>query len=100
MAFTGAIKESLYASDDVALFGLEVFKTYYAKMLKDRYKLTDQDLELATPDLLLKITKFLGMGEDYDRASNRIMLDARKGKLGRFTLERVEDLANGKTTNN
>ncbi|MCV3321377.1 ribosome biogenesis GTPase YlqF [Pediococcus ethanolidurans] len=99
LAFTGAIKESLFASDDVALFGLEVFRTYYAKTLKERYKLNDQDLQLSTPDLLLKITKFLGMGDDYDRASNRIMLDARKGKLGRFTLERVEDLENGKTTN-
>ena len=31
------------------------------------------------------------MGEDYDRASNRIMLDARKGKLGRF-IDQVENL--------
>ncbi|GEL14398.1 ribosome biogenesis GTPase YlqF [Pediococcus cellicola] len=91
LAFTGAIKEKLFASDDVALFGLAFFIQHYPEVLKERYRLTKTDLELATPDLLLKITKFLGMGDDYDRASNRIMLDARKGKLGRFTLDRIED---------
>ncbi|WP_412990311.1 ribosome biogenesis GTPase YlqF [Pediococcus siamensis] len=98
LAFTGAIKEKLFASDDVAIFGLDFFRRYYPEPLKTRYKLTDQDFELTIPDLLLKITKFLGMGDDYERASNRIMLDARKGKLGRFTLDRVEELNHAKTT--
>ncbi|AMV61537.1 50S ribosomal subunit maturation GTPase RbgA [Pediococcus damnosus] len=100
LAFTGAIKESLFASDDVALMGLEIFKKSYWPMLRDRYKLSDADLKISTADLLLKITKFLGMGDDYDRASNRIMLDARKGKLGRFTLDQVEEFNDGKKGNN
>ena len=32
------------------------------------------------------------MRDDYDRASQRILLDARKGKLGRFNLDFVEEL--------
>ncbi|WPC17627.1 ribosome biogenesis GTPase YlqF [Pediococcus inopinatus] len=99
LAFTGAIKENLFASDDVALMGLEIFKKSYWPMLKARYKLNEDDLSLSTPDLLLKITQFLGMGEDYDRASNRIMLDARKGKLGRFTLDQVEEFTHEKKDN-
>ncbi|KRN63671.1 ylqF protein [Pediococcus inopinatus] len=99
LAFTGAIKENLFASDDVALMGLEIFKKSYWPMLKARYKLNEDDLSLSTPDLLLKITQSLGMGEDYDRASNRIMLDARKGKLGRFTLDQVEEFNHEKKDN-
>jgi ribosome biogenesis GTPase A len=92
LAFTGAIKENLYANDDVVLFGLDIFIQKYRDGLKDRYHLTDEDLELELPELLLLITQKLGMRDDYDRASQRILLDARKSKLGRFTLDFVEEL--------
>lgn len=33
------------------------------------------------------------MQDDYERASMRIILDSRKGKIGRFTLDDVNDLS-------
>lgn len=92
LAFTGAIKDNLYANDDVALFGLQIFSDKYRNGLMERYHLTDEDFDQPLPELLLLITQKLGMRDDYDRASQRILLDARKGKLGRFNLDFVEEL--------
>lgn len=90
LALTGAIKDQRFASDDVALYALKFFRQYYPKALSDRYKLNDDDLELSDVDLLLKLTKLFGMKDDYDRASDRLILDIRKSKLGRYTLNRME----------
>lgn len=87
LALTGAIKDSVYASDDVALFGLHHFRETNAKALRSRYRLTEADLALSDVDLLLTITQKMGMRDDYERASNRLIQDIRDGKLGRFTLD-------------
>lgn len=89
LALTGAIKEKLYAKDDVALFALHFFRQYHLPELEQRYRLTAADRELSDVDLLLKITANLGMRDDYERASERIILDARRQKLGGFTLDRA-----------
>jgi ribosome biogenesis GTPase A len=89
LALTGAIKDTLYAIDDVALYALEFFKNDCPQNLLKRYRLQSDDLQLALPDLLLKITKLLGMKDDYERASQRIIWDCRHGKLGKFTLDEV-----------
>lgn len=94
LALTGAVKDSVYHSDDIALFGLSYFVEHYPKPLAERYKLTEDDLELPTADLLLLITKKMGMRDDYERASNRIILDIRNKKLGAFTLDTLEDIDN------
>ncbi|MGP4116736.1 ribosome biogenesis GTPase YlqF [Levilactobacillus zymae] len=89
LALTGAIKEKLYAKDDVALFALGFFRQYHSAALQERYRLTAPDLELSDVDLLMKITANLGMRDDYERASERLILDARHKKLGGFTLDRA-----------
>lgn len=87
LALTGAIKDSLYAKDDIALYGLEHFKQVNPKALQEKYKLTDDQMQLSNVDLLLDLTKKMGYKEDYDRASERIIFDIRQSKLGRYTLE-------------
>lgn len=89
LALTGAIKEKLYAKDDVALFALSFFRQYHLAALEDRYRLTVADRDLSDVDLLLKITRNVGMQDDYERASERLILDARHRKLGGFTLDRA-----------
>lgn len=90
LALTGAIKESVFASDDIALFGLKQFRQINPEGLKNRYHLTDDDFKLSDVDLLLEITKKVGMRDDYERGSNRIIQDFRSGKIGRFTLDDPE----------
>lgn len=94
LALTGAIKDSLFAKDDVALFALAYLRQQQPETLKKRYRLTDADLaaEVANPDLLLTITQKMGFRDDYDRASERLIFDLRKGKLGPITLEVPADL--------
>ncbi len=94
LALTGAIKDSLFAKDDVALFALAYLRQQQPEMLKKRYRLTDADLssEVGNPDLLLTITQKMGFRDDYDRASERLIFDLRKGKLGPITLEVPADL--------
>ncbi len=87
LAVTGAIKENIYPNDDVALYALDFFKHNYAKRLMERYKLTVDQLELDNPELLLVMTKNAGMRDDWERFCVAFLLDIRKGRLGRFTLD-------------
>jgi ribosome biogenesis GTPase A len=94
LALSGAIKDSLYAKDDVALFALDYLRQNQPEKLQERYHLAASDLDEAVgnPDLLLTITAKMGFRDDYDRGSERLIFDLRKGKLGPVTLEVPADL--------
>ena len=55
----------------------------------DRYKLTQANLDDTTVELLLELTRKMGFKDDYDRASERLIFEIRRGKLGRYTLDFV-----------
>lgn len=87
LSLTGAIKDHLYHSDDVALFAIDFFKQNYLDKFVDFYKLTTTDLELPSPELLMLLTEKKGFKDDYERMSNLIIQDIRQGKLGKYTLD-------------
>lgn len=87
LALTGAIKDTLYAKDDVALYALEYFVENHPQALIERYHLTEEKLQDTTVNLLLNLTQKMGFKDDYERASERLIFEVRKGKLGRFTLD-------------
>ena len=88
LALTGAIKDTLYAKDDVALYAVEHFIHTNPDVLAQRYRLTQSEIEDTTVETLLAITRNMGFKEDYDRASERLIFEIRKGKLGRYTLDK------------
>ncbi len=88
LALTGAIKDTLYAKDDVALYAVEHFIHTNPDAFAQRYRLTQSELEDTTVETLLAITRNMGFKEDYDRASERLIFEIRKGKLGRYTLDK------------
>lgn len=88
LALTGAIKDTLYAKDDVALYAVEHFIHTNPDALAQRYRLTQSELEDTTVETLLAITRNMGFKEDYDKASERLIFEIRKGKLGRYTLDK------------
>lgn len=94
LALSGAIKDNLYPKDDVALFALDYLRQHQPQQLQQRYRLSTADLDAAisNPDLLLTITQKMGFRDDYDRASERLIFDLRKGKLGPITMEVPTDL--------
>lgn len=92
LALTGAIKDTLYSKDDVALYAIEFFVENYPERLKERYHVNDNEINDTTVNLLLDITKKMGFKDDYDRASERLIFDIRKGKLGRYTLDSFNEI--------
>lgn len=89
LALTGAIKEGLYHEDDVALFAIQYFKVNYPQALTEKLGVPEKQLALSDADLLLAMTKKYGLKDDYERMSQKIILDYRKGSLGRITLEQA-----------
>lgn len=94
LAATGAIKDGIYAVDDVALFALDYLRAHKLQGLMDRYHLTEADVaeSVSGPDLLMTITAKMGFRDDYERGSDRLLRELRKGKFGRASLEVPTDL--------
>lgn len=88
LAAFGAIKDTIFHADDVAIFVLNSLKQRYASDLLKFSRLDKEQLEqLPTPDLLLKMTEIYGMRDDYDRFSLFLLQRLRKGKIGQITLD-------------
>ncbi|MGK0551790.1 ribosome biogenesis GTPase YlqF [Enterococcus faecalis] len=92
LALTGAIKDQLLHLDDLAIYGLEFFAKYYPQRLIERYQLTETDIFQPAPELLMQISEKRGFKENYERASEMIIVEIRNGKLGYYTIDRWEEL--------
>ena len=90
LALTGAIKDNLLPMDEVTIFGLNYFKEHYPKALQERFK--QLDLELEAPDMIMDMTQKLGFREEYDRFYSLFVKEVRDGRLGRYTLDTLEEL--------
>ena len=96
LAFTGAVKDAVLDIELLAVRLIENLKENYPELLIQRYKIEDLDAE--PYDILCEIGKKRGMmirgGEtDTERASNMLLEEYRNCKIGRISLERVEDNA-------
>lgn len=92
LALTGAIKDQLLHLDDLAIYGLTFFHQFYPERLKEKFNLSDNDVFLTAPELLILIAKKRGFKEDYERASEWVIHEIRSGKLGAYTLDRWEEI--------
>lgn len=94
LAATGAIKDDLVHFDEVVIFVLDYFKANYQDVLRKRFALNAADFEMETPELIMKLTQKLGFRDDYDRFYKLFIKELRDGKLGRYTLDDVEQMIN------
>lgn len=95
LAFTGAIKDDVVDMEELACCLMDYLSRRYAPVLVERYKI-EVEPEDSGYDLLEKAGRkrgFLMRGAQVDtQRMARVLLDEfRGGKLGRFTLETVED---------
>ncbi len=95
LAFTGAIKDDVVDMEELACCLMDYLSRRYAPVLAERYKI-EVEPENSGYDLLEKAGRkrgFLMQGAQVDtQRMARVLLDEfRGGKLGRFTLETVED---------
>ncbi|MFR4996130.1 MAG: ribosome biogenesis GTPase YlqF [Clostridium paraputrificum] len=91
LAFTGAIKDEVMDSEELAYKLVERLQTYYPEKLKERYKI-DEIFEnpLDTLDAIARKRGCLMKGSeiDYMRIAVILLDEFRGGKIGNITLER------------
>lgn len=94
LAFTGAVKDDVLDTEQLACRLLELLCKEYSKLIISRYKLASDLGGLKGYEVLELIGKKRGMlisGGDIDtlRAANTVLEEFRSGKIGRITLEQV-----------
>lgn len=96
LAFTGAIKDEVLDLESVSLKLISFLIENYLEMLKNRYKINDEEINNAVPyEILILIGKKRGLltlgGEvDIQRTSIMLLSEFREGKIGKITLEKVK----------
>ena len=95
LAYTGAVKENVIDTEELACFLMELLWKHYPDMVRERYKV---DVPAGTPgyELLEEAGRKRGFlisgGEINTERMAKVLLDEfRSGKLGHFTLESPED---------
>lgn len=96
LAFTGAIKDEIMDIENLAFRFIDELNKRDVNILKNRYNLSDDSYE-DTLYLMDEIGRnrgaILKKNEiDYFKVANLVLDDFRKVKLGRITLETVEDI--------
>lgn len=98
LAFIGSVKDEILDIETMAIRLIDVLRADYENLLKERYKLQNEDLfSLESWQILELIGKKRGMlisgGEiDTERVSVMLLDEYRGGKLGRITFEKPSDL--------
>lgn len=93
LAFIGSIKDDVLDIEELAVALISELKEIYPELLKDRYKLTDEDLQGESYEILGTIARKRGMllpggVENTERASIMLCDEFRGSKMGRISLER------------
>ena len=95
LAYTGAVKENVIDTEELACHLAEKLNRYYPQILLDRYKV---QMPSDTPGYMLleeagrKRGFLLARGEINTERMAKVLIDEyRAGKLGTFTFEKVED---------
>ena len=92
LAVTGAIKDAILPTEEVACALCGLLRDLAPEMLSARYKLTPEDLSGDAREIFLTVGKKRGMlvkyGEiDCERCAAMLLDEFRSGKIGRITLE-------------
>ena len=92
LAMTGAIKDAILLSEEIACSLCGRLAASYPEKLAERYKLSKDDLDAAPYDIFCAIGRKRGMliggGEiNEERCAAMLLEEFRSGKIGRITLE-------------
>lgn len=93
LAVTGAIKDTAFQHDDIALFALDYLYKAYPELLQQRYRLDDLPSEsLALLQAIGKKRGCLRTGRqiDLDKAAKLFLTELRAGTIGQISLETPE----------
>jgi len=96
LAVTGAIKDTAFQHDDIALFALDYLYKTYPEQLQQRYQLDDLPGEsLALLEAIGKRRGCLKAGKqiDLDKAAKLFLTELRAGTIGQISFETPEMIA-------
>ncbi len=93
IGMVGSIKDELLDMDELAFQLIRYLKVEYPELLKERYKLDDEEVALEAVPLIERIGQgrgFLVSGGmiDFSRTARMLIEEFRSGKIGRISLER------------
>ena len=93
LAYVGSINDDILALDEIALELLGELYEKYPKRLQERYGITG-GTKLEMLDCVCARRGFVLRGGEYDyeRAERAVIDDFRKGRLGRITLDDMDDM--------
>lgn len=93
LAYVGSINDDILEMDEIALALLEELAANYPKRLEERYSVKiGQPLEMLEWVCARRGFILRGGEYDYERGERAVIDDFRKGRLGRITLDSVEDI--------
>ena len=94
LALTGNIKKEILEIEELAVEGIMflVKDEKYKAMIKEKYKLTDESMELEPYEILEEIGKkrgclISGGNIDFEKVSNLFIDELKNGKIGKITFE-------------
>lgn len=97
LAFIGSIKDDILDKNELALELISELMLNYPAALQNRYNYgevkANDELALAVLEQIAVSRKYMLKGNeiDYDRTCSAILDDFRKGKLGKITLEALDE---------
>ena len=94
LAFCGSIKDDILGIQDLGYELIRVLCKNYPDLVQERYKLdeiSDQDIENMDNIALKRGFILSGKRIDYERTGRIVVDEFRGGKIGRITLEKVND---------
>lgn len=95
LAMIGSINDDILNKDELAMSLLKYLLDNYCAAVEDRYGIVYKDEEMPKVLEMIAVSRgYLQKGSeiDYSKASNAIIDDFRSGKLGRITLDRIEEI--------
>lgn len=93
LAYVGSLNDDILDMDDIALALLAELKEKYPANLKERYGIECEETPLEMLERVCIRRGFILRGNefDYERAEKAVIDDFRKGRLGRITLDTLDD---------
>ena len=92
LAFVNSISENAYDTESVANKFLEVINELYPQLIKKHYKLEEDD-EISLEKIALRRNWIVSGGKaDTVRSAQNLLLDFRDGRLGKLTLDTIENV--------
>lgn len=94
LAFTGSIKDEVLEIEDLSFEFVKLLQKIYPNLLINRYGIDpkDETINILNTIALNSGSILKGGDIDYFKTANLILDDFRKNRLGRITLEKVEDI--------